>query len=420
MVATQNTSTNDVGTFGDGRVASIANEIERRAASAKDYVAPRSKLSCTVLGTGAESKLALVVQNGQEHAYPLTRTASQQLASSLDVPRAFVDRLESRGHADLVAATFSELLSRESKNERGAERKHLVRALDGQARAFLSDKFDRGASNAGLMRVALEAFAKVRAEVWNFQLSDDAFSIEGISPGLRAKVEHRMKATPGAYAFARNLDADWQHPAVSIVNSETGRGASEASVGLWTSACRNLAIMSKTVAKVHLGRRLEEGEQAILSEQTKQLEAAALFSKVNDTISFAFDLARFQEFMRSLSETTGRVLEDDVKASEVIELAQDTYGLSGARADGIMEAWLSSGTKSQYWLGQAFTAQANPERAKDLPDEDRIAFERAGGAILALGERDWGRFVADARAAQTSAQAKEERKAARQQTVARV
>ena len=45
---------------------------------------------------------------------------------------------------------------------------------------------------------------------------------------------------------------------------------------------------------------------------------------------------------------------------------------------------------------QAITAQVNPENAGDLPDETRTAFEEAGGKLLALGDKDWRHFLANA------------------------
>lgn len=377
--------------FGQDRIEKIANEVARRAKARVDLVAPRSKLAVTVTENEAPD-IALVVQNGKDRVLPFTRPALLQLVSSVDVPATFVSRLAERGHLDLIAATTSELLAREGTTPKGEPRKHLVRELDGRVDGFLSDRY-RAVSNDDLLAVTLQEAERLECEVWDFSLTATHFRIKLIAPGLRQRVEH-LAPKGEAHGWAKFAGDDWLNAAVTIGNSENGHGRLFGNISTWRQVCRNFAVIERGVARVHLGSKLEEGTPDWQSDETKRKADELLVSQVRDVIRAAFDPERFAKLVGRISAATARGT-GETGVVEVVDAAIKLYGLPAERKEAILESFLRAG-KSQYFLAQAVTEQANPDRAGDLPDDARNAIEDAGGKILALGAHGWEKFLAGA------------------------
>ncbi len=103
----------------------LAQELERQSEAKKDFIANTSSLEMTDTG-----ELALESDNHQE--FPITDHAHSQIAARLDIPAKYYNRMRLSAPI-LVAANVNEWFH--SKPER-----RMVRTLDGQARAFLSDR----------------------------------------------------------------------------------------------------------------------------------------------------------------------------------------------------------------------------------------------------------------------------------------
>lgn len=365
--------------WGEDRIARVAGEIERRAKCRKDVVAPRSKMSVTVQDDNRSFGITLA--NGTTTTFPVKAHALGQLAGSMGFPTRFLSDLVERGHADLVAATLSEILARE-------DRRHLLRTLDGNLDGFLSDRF-KAVSDFALTQVVLEEAEKLGAEVWDFRLTDTSFRIHLFGPGVRARVEHAI----GAGYSAAGLDKDYLLPTSTLSNSENGFGRLLGMIGALRGACSNLSVSEKALSRVHLGGRLAEGEQAIVSDETIALEEQAIVSKVRDVIRTAFNKERFEKYVKAISDTTGRLLPEEVGAVEAVDASIKAFGLPTERRERILESFLSKGRRSQYWLAQSLTEQSNPEGGAKLDDASLNAFDQAGGSLLALTGQGWKSFL---------------------------
>src|SRR6266511_530731 len=113
----------------------LATEILRQARSKRDYVAPTTALHyapppVTSNRPGGESEALSLEGVGQ---YAITDHAHSQLAEHLGIPKKYYDRMRQE-RPELLAANINTWLA--AKPE-----KRLVRTLDSQVRAFLSDKY---------------------------------------------------------------------------------------------------------------------------------------------------------------------------------------------------------------------------------------------------------------------------------------
>lgn len=399
-----------LGVFDAERITKIANEVERITKARHDYVAPRSKLSVDV-SAASPTGLALTIQNGTDRTFPIERRSLVQLAGSLDFPVKFLERLQERGHNDIVSANLTELLNREDKVAgENKPRKHLVRELDGKVDAILSDSY-RSIASSDVLALALEEFEKAGVQVWDLRNTPTEFRILAVAPHISGKVTTDRNFS-GASRW-EGAAGDVLNAAVSIGNSETGHGRFYGKVSILRRVCQNFCVWGDGVAQVHLGKKLEEGERIWTSEETRALEDKALVSKLRDVVRTSFSPESFKKTLDAINATTTRTF-GEASATEVVDASIKIYGLDSSRRESIIERLLKSGDKSQFGASNAISAECNPENAKTLDDATRSTFEDAAGAVLKLNERGWKSFLHSALAP------KAEEPEAATQTVARV
>jgi hypothetical protein len=94
---------------------------------------------------------ARTLRLGEEHSFEVNPLAHKQLATKLDVPTAFYERMQTK-HPDILSDMVNALFTREPQ-------KTMVRTLDGRARAIRSDGY-RTLDNYDL-------FCAIQARPWN-------------------------------------------------------------------------------------------------------------------------------------------------------------------------------------------------------------------------------------------------------------
>ena len=112
----------------------LAQEIQRQASTKRDFGLSTKQLA---IETNPETKTSSVKfeVDGTEESFPILNHAHGQIAGRLNYPKKFYDRLRN-DHPDLLDHTVNQLWQREQDTR-------MVRTLDGNARAFLSNRFRR-------------------------------------------------------------------------------------------------------------------------------------------------------------------------------------------------------------------------------------------------------------------------------------
>lgn len=381
-----------IGRFDATRIKDIAKEVSRRAKARKDYVVRRDKLGAI----NADGALHLRIAD-QPDLFAMRRGSLAQMAVSLDVPLRYLDRLTDNGHGDLAALTLTELLQKESTTTlRGAavQRKHLVRTLDGEVDAFLSDSY-RAFSNEDALAVALQEVKAMGAEVWDLRLTRDEFRLLAVAPGISGKVTLDRTFDPGDGWQSRwyGKEGDVLNAAFTLSNSETGGRKLRADASILRRVCENFCVWGDGVARVHVGKKMEEGE-VFFSDDTRRAEDEVVWKKIRDVIRGVFTPEVFAEKLAIINATTQRVI--DAPAVEVVDATVRAYGLPAEYKEALLEELIGSGDKTQYGLSNAVTAMVNPRNAGEADDEVRSKFEDVGGAILGLDDKGFKRLLAEA------------------------
>jgi hypothetical protein len=285
----------------------------------------------------------------------LHRNALTQLAGRLNIPLAYVDHLQTQGaewSRDLLARTLRE------HTKHNTDDRYLIRSVQGEARAVLSDKFRRRDCRPGALAL-LEA-AQQRGVI----VSDGAFTdTRSVMRFIKPEV---IEVFPG----------EWMVFGASWGNSDYGRGASDLRLFFWRCWCWNGAEGESVVRQIHIGRRLQDDVD--YAADTIAADATASALALRDAFAGAFSdgkITRMIEGIRSANETKidGKARAEGLK--KVLtkgEVAQVVDAFNGADVENMPAGntlWRWSNAIS--WVGG------------QLDDADRaIDFARLAGDVM--------------------------------------
>lgn len=237
-------------------------------ASALRFAAPEQDGRRVVRMTRGEGSLAL-------HPH-----AMQQVASLAGVPAQYVDRLVGgqQWQADMLAGILNETFQHSGARQ-------LVRAVGGQARAVLSDKFRRVDSRY-IVDTFVGEVGKAGAVPYNAHSNDVRVSIKAIVPTVR---ELRTRAGSEFVAFG-----------IEASNSDYGAGAFSVRSFLLRLVCLNGATTEDVMRQVHLGRRLADDLE--FSQKTYELDTKATVSALRDVVRAQLTEARQEGLLQQISK----------------------------------------------------------------------------------------------------------------------
>jgi hypothetical protein len=367
----------------------LATELQRRAETKQDFVAQTSALEMTV----AERKEAsdtfeqLLQMKVGDHVFAANSVAHDQFGGYCDIPKAYYNRML-QSEPELLAHNVNTWLHKSSD-------KRMVRTLDGQIRAFLSDRY-RPIENEDLAAAILPILLDGNQfDIMSCDVTDKRFYLKVVDKSVTRKL-----------AETGNFMGDGKHqivrmaaPAITISNSEVGMGALSIQAGIYDSFCTNLATFAaRSMRKYHVGARhdiLGEDLVGLLSQQTQNLTNAALMSQVKDVVKNAFDPNAFQDLCNRIDGTVSDKIES--KTTDVVKLVNITgrkIGLTDGESKGVLAQLIEGHDLTRFGLYNAVT-----RHSQDVESYDRATeLERAGAAIVELPKTEWQNLLAQSAA----------------------
>jgi len=376
----------------------LAIEIERQSKAKQDFVAPVGQIGVAVtdegvklvLGDGNFPATALgdaggtnVVALKTAQSYGMNNLANAQMAEYLGIPKPYYDRCLQEQPA-LLAENVNRWLQRISKSaKKGKPEKRLVRLLDGNVRAILSDRY-RPLENYDLATAVLPVLQEQELCITSCEITERRLYIKAFDKRIEREI--KLKGSDPAHTFL----TDVVYPSITISNSEVGSGSLSVAAGLYTGGCTNFASFNDSrMRKYHVGGKAldVDGIQEMLSDDTKRLTDAAVWAQTRDVVRSAFDAARFEELVGRIQATTEQRIEGDVvKAVAVVSMQ---FGFTKAEQSDVLKHLIQGGDLSRYGVFNAIT-----RTAQDLPDYERATeFERSGGQVIELPSKDWERIA---------------------------
>ena len=341
-------------------LVSLAQELERQLATKQDMVVPSSLMRCHT-DEGGSCKMMIEATDGVER-YGTTNLARRQLAEKLKIPFAYFERMRTEQPALLDRNVNTWL---HSDGER-----RLIRTLDGNVRAVLSDRYRR-LDNYDLAENVLPILQRLpEARFESVELTETKMYIKVVTP----RVEYEI--APG----------DVVQAGIVITNSEVGQGTLSVQPLVYRLVCRNGLIASdRALHKTHVGRILQSEDETItvFRDDTLAADDKAFFLKVRDVVEAAVSEATFRQVAEKMQKTLGiKLTGDPVKAVEVLA---NRYTLNEAERAGVLRHLITDGDLSGYGLVNAVTHYSH-----SVEDYDRATeFEALGGKLIELPASEW-------------------------------
>jgi hypothetical protein len=211
-------------------LVSLAQELQRQLDTKKDLVVPSHLMRHDTSNAGGTT--LVVVEGGKPVGYGVTPLARRQLAEKLGIPFPYFERMR-EAHPALLDRNVNTWLQSEPE-------RRLLRTLDGEVRAVLSDRYRRLDNYALAENVLpiLQGLPGVTFE--SMELTATRMYIKCTTPLLK------FDMAPG----------DIVQAGIAISNSEVGQGMLSVQPLLFRLVCRNgLIVADRALRKTLLCRR---------------------------------------------------------------------------------------------------------------------------------------------------------------------
>jgi len=285
----------------------------------------------------------------------LTDWAHLQLAEKLGIPKKYYERMRNSGKSQLLADNINAWLE-------GKERR-LIRILDGKIRAILSDRY-RIIDNYDLVFLALDEFKKKETvAIYRIDLTETMLYLKAVDRTLTASIR----------------EEDLVYGGLVLRNSEVGASALRVEPFILRRVCNNGLILQHSLKKIHLGRQTLEIGYIDWSDETRELEDKALWSKVRDIIRATFDKQVFEGWVKRLRESVWIGIEKPIKAVNNIV---KHLGLNEEQKQKLL---MHFSEHTKYGLINAVTNLASETKNVD----QQVRLEEFGGKLLETSLEDF-------------------------------
>ena len=330
-------------------LVSLANELQRQLDTKKDLIVPSPLVRHT---TGENGGIRLVVEEaGGPASYGVTPLARRQLADKLGIPYAYFERMR-ENQPELLDRNVNTWL--QSEDDR-----RLLRTLEGNVRAVLSDRYRR---------------------LDNYDLAEHVLPFLQNLPGIQFEsvelTETRMylKCVTSRLTFEM-APGDVVQAGIAISNSEVGQGTLSVQPLLYRLVCRNgLIVADRSLRKTHVGRSMGQEDEGVTvyQDDTLQADDKAFFLKVRDVVQAAVSDVTFRQAAVKMQKTMGIQLVGD--PVQTVEVLAQRYTLNDVERSGVLRHLVAGGDLSGYGLVNAVT-----HYSQEVEDYDRATeFEALG------------------------------------------
>lgn len=332
----------------------LGTELQRQRASRQDFVADTRQLTFST----ENGKSRMVFSTGERLLdFGVNPLAHQQISARLGIPLKYYQKMQMEAPA---------LLDQNVNNWlQNAPERRMLRVMDGNVRAFLSDRYRR-LDNLELCAAVLPIIHQMKgASIESCEVTEAHLYLKVINRKLNAEVAVNDVVQAGFV----------------ISNSEVVLGHLTVEPLVYRLVCKNGMICKDfSQKKCHVGRQVENSDSAyeLYSDETLAQDDKAFFMKVQDTVRCAADEAKFMLTVNKMREAMQIPLEH--QPMQEVELLADRFSLTENERGDIFRQLFISWDSTRYGLLNAVAAAS--QNAMDY--ERATEVERIGGEILAL------------------------------------
>jgi hypothetical protein len=342
-----------------GKASAVALYEKVHAAVPVDAIARGQALD---FGVGHEmSNLQMRIGRAAE-PFSVHRHALGQIAEKANIPSRYLGELTTgeEWKRQLAARILNEHFHNEThaRSEDQSQNRHLVRAVNGEVRGFLSDKYRR-LDSIPLLEAFAEACTELRAIPVEGTVTDTRVALKAFLPLVFEPVPNEVMC----------LGVEWS-------NSDFGAGKHALRAFVFRLWCANGAVMEDALSQVHLGGRLADNIE--FSNRTYQADTRAQVLALGDIVRGTLGPKNVHQLLatikaadekrvewRSVSTLLGKkLLKEELKSVRDAFESEDVINLPAARS-----VWRVSNAIS--WI------------AGKTEDQDRkLDLQRLAGAVI--------------------------------------
>lgn len=343
-------------------LVALATELQRVSAAKQDFVVDSRSIRVRSEAFGSDRGVLEVGTN----ALVIQPLAHRQIAEKVGVPQRYYDRMLADAR-ELWASNVNHWFTAEPG-------RHMVRSLDGGARALLSDRYRR-LDNEDVAGAALPVLLESPdIQVVSCELTETRLYLKAIFPKVEAEVRK----------------GDVVQAGVVISNSEVGLGALSVTPLIYRLVCTNGMVRADEAwRKLHIGQMVGADSSGLaLRGETVMAQDKAIALTLQDAIRGASAEAFRRSVLRMQEAAESTRIERPIAAIEVL---QKKLPLTKGEGESILERLIRDQDYTRYGVMNAVTNLANT-----VPDYDRASeLECLGGRLLDLPANDW-RQIAEA------------------------
>lgn len=280
----------------------------------------------------------------------LTHYGHRHVGQIAGIPANYYDKMNTAQSVRLLAHNLNFWLSKMSDRK-------LVRALDGNVRAVLSDKY-RIIDNWDIVNFILPILMREGLTIESCEITETRLYIKAIQWKLTTDIKVGEPVSLG----------------VIVTNSEIGFGAFTVKPFLYFAVCRNGAVVDKlSRRKYHVGKVNDESFN--YSQHVRETENKLFWQKSKELIEHTLTMTTLDKAVSLIKGSIDKPLEEPIKSVETIV---NRYSFTSNESELIMNHLMKGGDMTVWGLGNAVT-----RTAQDLESYDRATeFETIGFEIL--------------------------------------
>ncbi len=336
----------------------LAQELDRQNAAKEDFIAPTQLLRITDDGNTLDTG---------ELSYPLLPLAHRQIGDRVGIPSKYYNRMMEQA-PDLLAYNVNHWFTENPENR-------LVRLMDNNVRAFLSDRYMRR-DNHELMQFLLPVLQEVGGlQVCSCEVTEHKLYLKVTT----AKVQTEIRK------------GDVVQAGLVISNSEVGLGSFKVQPLIFRLVCDNGMISNDYgMSRYHIGKRIEADDniQMLFSDETIKADDEAFFLKARDVVTGALTEDTFMTIANQLLAATDNQI--TAKPVAAVERLAKKFQLNQDESDNVLTSLLTEGDLTQYGLVNAITHASKEASSYDRATE----LEELGGNVLTLTNGHWKELAA--------------------------
>ena len=338
----------------------LAAEVTRQNGAKRDFIADSRKILMAPDTGRLEVDLTAPGADLQRvEDFAIRPHAHKQLATYTGIPLKYYERMPT----DLKAINVNHWLRNEPSQR-------MLRTIDGEARALVSDSY-RPLDNYDLLTAVLPVLMDITGmRVESSAITETKMYLKCVFPTIEADLDPKV--------------GDIVNAGMTLSNSEVGAGSLEFLLMLFRLWCLNGCTSAVGHKRRHVGKRQGEADLAeeFYTNETKAADDAAFWMKVQDTAKAIVTEEHFTKMVDDLRRTKERELGNPV---EVVELAANRFGFNETEQGGILQHLTTGGDLTGYGLLNAVTRYS-----QDVDDYDRASeLEKVGGQIIELPDSAW-------------------------------